>query len=187
MRLDLACPICTAEAGTVEIDAQARTTCQSCGEALVVTDVVQPMKGLRTPPPRQLARRSEAPAKTKVRVLRDGDRVRVHIRMGVITPLMKRIWLTPEGMSTRTWRGAGRAYPLVDLCGFFVLDRVMSKPGEVDPIHLMPCSYFSVLLNGERAWAPLYGHKTRADAIYLASVLNQQLEELRARQDPYRG
>jgi hypothetical protein len=186
VRLDLVCPMCTHEAGPVELDAAAHASCPACGEVLAVTHVVTPAKGLAAPPSRQLARRVEPPVKTRVRVHRDGDRLRAHLRFGLLTPFMKRLWLTPDGLSTRTWKRTGRTFPLVQVLGFFVLDHVSSPPGA-EQVDVVPSTCYAVSLDGGCGVAPLFGHLRRADAIYMTSVLNQQLEHLRARLDPYRG
>jgi hypothetical protein len=184
MTADLVCPLCLHAAGVVELDALARVRCPACASELVVDGIVKPIDGFPTVPARQLARRCPPPRRTKLRVRRDGDELALRIRYGLLTPLVKRVILGPDGYGIRSWRGMGVVRPIAELRGFVLLQRHLG-PLE-GTLQLVWLSY--VVTRGPETdrYAPIYMHR-KADGEYCVSLLNEQLELLRHRIDPYRG
>jgi len=185
MRLELVCPVCLHDAGRVEFDAAARGTCPGCSVELMVATNVQPVHGFDVPPPRQLARRVEAPPRTKVRLRRDGAKLVTWMHSWWMAPFMKRVMLAPDGYTVRTWRARGSTRLLSELRGFVALQRCLAV--DCSPIQLVWISHAVWRgTDGVDLYGPMYVH-SQTDCAYYCSVLNEHLAMLRRDFDPYRG
>jgi len=181
MRVELSCPACLEDLAGITFDARYRAACRACGAQLAYAASGGPlftMPAFVKPSDRHLARRVEAPPRTRLRFRRTDDRLQAQSSSWLVRLFEKKVVLAPDGFST--WARRGFAVPLAEVVGFFALPYLVnnSLAGYVS------AAVFQT--GGEEKFNQIFLH-TKDDAEYFASTFNSHLAELRSRHDPYRG
>lgn len=180
MQADLTCPSCFHALGLVELDAERLSPpCGACGVQVRLgrAAIPEPADPL---PATQLALRSSRPARSKMRIRRDGNRL---IARSSLLPFIiwfsKKIILGPAGYAVETRKGPGTTASLDQVVGFVIYQMASSSPHE-SPATLMWVSHAVLRVEaGQVAFHPLFAHFGRSDGEYFISVMNAHLEALR--------